>query len=203
MKASNASPATWMSVIAQDIPGKSSKKSGIKESTRTTVRTTSPRLRKRLVKAIGTLEVSIFYFQLDRSVASLLKEYRDSKSSGVLSPRYLIRMNRKYPGLVEHIAEVAAATHELDNYDPRDDFTRGIISLSSSYAKKNHLGAERARAKQILIDKKYLAAPRGNEKTKGTKGWIRNFVRSAPSSEVSDGTFDAIVRELKRDSGIG
>ena len=111
-------------------------------------------------------------------------------------------MNQRYPGLVEHIAELAKARYELDNYDPKDDFTSGSISLSASYAKKDRVSDERANVKQALIDKKYLIAPRGNKKIVGSKGWIKHSVLSVLSTHVGDRTFDAIVHELKSESGI-
>lgn len=155
------------------------------------------KLQDDVVNAIANLERWLAYEGVNENVLTAFNDYRNNVYMGVLNPFFVSKYSED-TGLIEAFYRLEKAHYAMLDYHPGvADLTQGLAKAFAAHI-RGDVSQERKNAMQMLIQYKYLEAPRGNEKTEGTKGWIRAKVQASIGACVSDGTFDSIVRELKK-----
>lgn len=189
-------PASWFTISAP-AQASGSKKSKPANSKKTPSLRRHPKpMREKLLKAIENLERWLKFDNRDVDWKTSLDDFRAARSGGVTNPSYVMT----YEGdtrVLQAIYELDKAFEEMHSYRPEDYLTQDMVSVVASYNKTGKVNEERTKAKRLLVQLKYHEAPRGNEKTPGTQGWIRK--RIVNDTSLSPRTVQTLAAELKKE----
>lgn len=152
-------------------------------------------LRVTLLHRIEDLERELRIYQQDGTWKEALDEYRESVSSGITNPFYLIKY-RDCGALVNCAKLLDEAFASIHNYRPEDWLTPGVLSAAARFNRKGKIDAGTSEAEEMLHEMGIAKAPKGNEDTTGTQGWIKNQVRLRTG--LGDSTIEKIAARLRR-----
>lgn len=142
-------------------------------------------LRRNVVEALKELELWAVYLAIPGTTMELLEKYRANRPLGISSPRI---KDIIHPQLLPHLEKLEDAFKAIHDYSPEDYFSEGTY-IDAMRRSGGHKNEEYGKAKQMLMDKGYLDAPRGVKKT--IKEDIGKLCSQCPR------TLDDIIKELK------
>ncbi len=150
-------------------------------------------LREMLDKRIRTLEFWLKFNEIDVSWKEALDDFRNNVHMGITNPFYVMKY-RDCGDIVQSAWLLDEAFAKLHEYRPEDYLTEGVVSVAGRYARTGKTDADTPTAEYLLRKYCYAEAPRGNDKTPGTKGWIKAQVMSKTS--LSKSAVDHIAGQI-------
>lgn len=160
-------------------------------------------MRVALIERIEALERMLRFHQQGSTWKEALDEYRESVSSGITNPLYLIKY-RDCEGLVNCVTLLDEAFASMHSYKAEDWLTSGVLSAAARFNRRGKTDADTPGAEKMLLEMGVANAPRGNEDTPGTQGWIKKRVRQETglSERTVNGMASAIKKKSKLQKGI-
>lgn len=186
-------PASWIP-ISIPAPGSAKAKPESSQATLNLRKYPKP-MREKVIKAIENMERWLKFDERDVDWKTSLDDFRANRISGITNPSFVMTFQGD-TRVLEALYLLDKAFEELHSYHPEDHLTSGMVSAVARYNKTGKVNEESAKAEKLLVDLKYHQAPRGSEKTRGTKGWIRKFV--ADDTSLSPRTVESIAAKLKK-----
>lgn len=155
-------------------------------------------LREMLNKRIDTLERWLRFNDLEISWKEALDDFRNNVHMGITNPFYVMKY-RDCGDIVQSAWLLDEAFAKLREYRPEDYLTEGVLSAAGRFNRKGKTDDDTEVAERLLREYCYADAPRGNKKTRGTKGWIKAQVMS--KTTLSQSGIDHIASRISKEAG--
>lgn len=154
-------------------------------------------LRETLNNRINTLERCLRFNEIDVSWKEALDDFRNNVHMGITNPFYVMKY-RDCGDIVQSAWLLDEAFAKLREYRPEDYLTEGVLSAVGRLNRKGKTDDDSQTAEKLLRKYRYAEAPRGNDKTPKTKGWIKAQVMSKTS--LSKSAVDHIASRITREA---
>jgi len=154
-------------------------------------------LREMLNKRIDALERWLRFNDLDVSWKEALDDFRNNVHMGITNPFYIMKY-RDCGDIVQSAWLLDEAFAKLREYRPEDYLTEGVLSAAGRFNRKGKTDDDSKAAEKLLREYRYAEAPRGNDETLGTKGWIKAQVMS--KTTLSKRTVDDIASRISKEA---